>query len=786
MDFGIPPKFNQTDILAEFELLQQQLTAVPAKSDVAAATCRASLAAEAFRFAQSPPDTRSFSLTREHIKLLKELRKNPEIVISRPDKGRATVIMSAVEYRAKMMVILNDTTKFCRLGPCDGYDHTANIDTKLSKYLLFLSKSHQITQYEHDRLAPTGSTRPRMYGLPKIHKKNIPLRPILSMSSSPQYKISKWLCAMLQTVLTLYNRHCVKDTFEFVDKIRKSKFESCGYMCSYDVVSLFTNVPLRETIDICAAALYHNKSVTPPDLNESEFVKLMLMVTSGVEFSFDNVMYKQLDGVAMGSPLGPVLANIFVGFCESSIPPSLWPSVYYRFVDDVFCHDEDQETCENFLTTLNGLHPALKFTAEGERDGVISFLDVNITRNNDTKGLDMTVYRKPTFTGLYIPWGSYTPTKSKVHLVKALVYRAHRICSPHLLQEELRRLTSILTNNGYPSSLLTKLINNKPITQDPKPFGPDRCPVVLRLPWVGAGSARVEKEVRNIVCSSYPCVKLYLVFGTTRAFSVKKDVLPTLSRSNLIYFFQCRECEDRYVGRTLQHLGARIRQHVPLGLVPVDARGTRPRRGRPPKCAVQSDTGTPLSASSVDVRMRASASTGGELDPSQTSVRKRGRPSRKPPNVTPELTDTGRVTRSKVKRRGTGDLNTSVLEVTTTINKRKRGRPRSQTKTTMNSKDVGGVNKPNGREQRQTSKVTELNDRTSSIKRHLSGSANCRELYSDDVFSVLTRGRSKLHLAVLEALYIRKLDPELCVQKENVLSLQLFGVTPRESVTSAS
>ena len=67
---------------------------------------------------------------------------------------------------------------------------------------------------------------------------------------------------------------------------------------------------------------------------------------------------------------------------------------------------------------------------------------------------------------------------------------------------------------------------------------------------------------------------------------------------------------------------------------------------------------------------------------------------------------------------------------------------------------------------------------------HLSGSASCRKLYSDDIFSILTRGRSKLHLAVLEALYIRKLDPELCVQKENVLSLQLFGVTPRESVTS--
>ena len=121
-----------------------------------------------------------------------------------------------------------------------------------------------------------------------------------------------------------------------------------------------------------------------------------------------------------------------------------------------------------------------------------------------------------------------------------------------------------------------------------------------------------------------------------------------------------------------------------------------------------------------------------------------GRPSRKPPNVTLELIDTGRVTRSKVKRWSTGDLNTSIMEVTTTINKRKRGRPRSETKTAMKSTktdmkstDVGGVecvdrsnqpNKPNGREQRQASKVKKLSDRTSSIKRHLSGSASCRKL----------------------------------------------------------
>ena len=77
MDFGIPLRFRKTDILAEFELLHQQLSSIPAKSDIAAGSCRALLAAEAFRFAQLPPDTRSFTLSREHMKVINELRKNP-------------------------------------------------------------------------------------------------------------------------------------------------------------------------------------------------------------------------------------------------------------------------------------------------------------------------------------------------------------------------------------------------------------------------------------------------------------------------------------------------------------------------------------------------------------------------------------------------------------------------------------------------------------------------------------------------------------------------------------
>ena len=101
-------------------------------------------------------------------------------------------------------------------------------------------------------------------------------------------------------MINKYSSHCVKDSFTFCDKLKSSQLPVDGFMCSFDVVSLFTNVPLVEVIDICANVLYSNECVGDAQLSESSFRKLMKLVTSGVEFSFDNYMYRQADGVAMG------------------------------------------------------------------------------------------------------------------------------------------------------------------------------------------------------------------------------------------------------------------------------------------------------------------------------------------------------------------------------------------------------------------------------------------------------------------------------------------------------
>ena len=91
------------------------------------------------------------------------------------------------------------------------HDNTAKNEQKLQKRLLDLANQNILARDVYDRVRPTGSQRPRMYGLPKTHKEDIPLRPILSMIGSSQHELAKWLAEILAPVLKLYSSYSVKD-----------------------------------------------------------------------------------------------------------------------------------------------------------------------------------------------------------------------------------------------------------------------------------------------------------------------------------------------------------------------------------------------------------------------------------------------------------------------------------------------------------------------------------------------------------------------------------------------
>ena len=229
------------------------------------------------------------------------------------------------------------TRRSSRSSETAAHDGTARIERSLQEALRKLRNAGEISDEVYQDIRPTGSVRPRLYGVAKVHKDGTPLRPILSMYGSPQHVTAQWLARVLKLVQMRYSKHTVKDSFTFVEMIRQTTVPPSAHMCSFDIKSLFTNVPLEETIDICVNQLY-NSDLQKPALTEKSFRKLIQKVTAGVEFSFNDIMYQQVDGVAMGSPLGPVLANIFVGYHEERLSIDNRKSLllYCRYVDDTF------------------------------------------------------------------------------------------------------------------------------------------------------------------------------------------------------------------------------------------------------------------------------------------------------------------------------------------------------------------------------------------------------------------------------------------------------------------
>ena len=178
---------------------------------------RARLSDLAYAYSGSPIDHSDFILHREHFQALKSLWSNNDIFITKPDKGSGVVILNKKGLHQKMGKILLDKEKFEKLDDVETQDKAAKLERKLQKRLLELVNSKVLTNEVYDRIIPTGSQRPQMYGLPKIHKPNVPLRPTLSMIGSAQHELAKWLSEVLDPVLQKYSKHCIKDSFTFAE-----------------------------------------------------------------------------------------------------------------------------------------------------------------------------------------------------------------------------------------------------------------------------------------------------------------------------------------------------------------------------------------------------------------------------------------------------------------------------------------------------------------------------------------------------------------------------------------
>ena len=165
-------------------------------------------------------------------------------------------------------------------------------------------------------------------------------------------------------------------------------------------------------------------------ISKNDFRDLLNLATKESFFRFSNKFYIQVDGVAMGSPLGPMLADIFLSPHEENwlnkCPIEFKSSFYRRYVDDIFVLFESPESAHSFCQYMPSKHQNINFTVEQENIGPLSFLDVKICRKNGK--FVTSVYRKPTFSGVFTNYESFIPTYQKRGLLHALLHRSFSIC----------------------------------------------------------------------------------------------------------------------------------------------------------------------------------------------------------------------------------------------------------------------------------------------------------------------------------------------------------------------
>ena len=403
-----------------------------------------------------------------------------------------------------------------------------------------------------------------MYGLAKVHKSGVPLRPVVSMVGTPQYQLSKYLDKLIRPYMS--NKYSVSSTYDLIDKMNKLSVSNHTYMVSYDITSLFTNVPVQETIDIICNTVCHQ----PGFPYNHKDLKTLLTIANESIFVFSSKLYKQIDGISMGNPLAPLLAEFFMGYLEDKVfntNSQFYPQYYFRYVDDTLCFFDNESHANEFLTFLNTIHPNIRFTIEKSVQSSIPFLDIKLTIVDNL--INTEVFRKPTFTACLLNFKSIVPRQWKIALIKTLVYRAYRLSSSwSAFDNEIKILKDILTFNNFPywwlerhvRAFLNAIYSGSYNHRDRE----DNNYIVIKIPYYGYPSFLLKRRINRILRQFHNTkVKICFTIRRLRTVFPIKDKTPTYLQSSIIYKFECSgDPNISYVGETGRQVIRRVKDHA--------------------------------------------------------------------------------------------------------------------------------------------------------------------------------------------------------------------------------
>ena len=244
----------------------------------------------------------------EEFKAINNLKKDKTRVVMKADKGNCFVVMDRTSYDEKMDSILSDreTYEIVNKPPFK------KIERELNARLLRLNKEQKLDNSTYRKLRSTDATPPAIRGSVKHHKPGNPLRPIVSCIGSALYNTSRFLTDIL-TPLQNSNGFSVSNSSQFINKITNTTIADDELLVSFDVVSLFTAIPVEKACELIRTKL--ETDITLPsrtNLTIDDIISLLDFTLSNSFFTYKNTTYKQIHGCAMGSPVSPVIANLYM------------------------------------------------------------------------------------------------------------------------------------------------------------------------------------------------------------------------------------------------------------------------------------------------------------------------------------------------------------------------------------------------------------------------------------------------------------------------------------------
>ncbi|XP_072380769.1 uncharacterized protein [Diabrotica undecimpunctata] len=486
----------------------------------------------------------------------------------------STVIMYNEEYLTLSSRLLEDDHYYKPLSR----DPTPTFTTKINNFITKLKKDKLLDQNIAKLLHSYNGYAPRFYCLPKIHKPQLCMRPIVSSINAPNGNIANFLTNILTKAYDADNQFNITASFKFANFINDFKLPEGYMLVSFVVLSLFSNLPLS----VVLTSIHKHWDIIQPSspISWEVFSDLLKLVFETNYLIFNNQFHLQIFGTPMGSSISSILVNFVLDDLVENRLHSLTFHVPFvkRYVDDLILAlppDKVQSTLSHF----NAYDPHLQFTCELESHDSIAFLDMRIMRGCDLR-LSTSWYRKEMASNRFLNYHSCHAMRYKYNLVQALSFRVHRLTHPSHRRDSLNLLKSILLQNSYPLYVINKFLfstsytlSRHSLTDNSQVQGhPD---ISIGTPENDSHSVpsshiryyslpyfpHLTEKLAKLLTLATVKIGVKNVRSVGKLFSKTKTPLNPLEKINVVYNIPCMDCNLCYIGQTRRSLKGRLTSH---------------------------------------------------------------------------------------------------------------------------------------------------------------------------------------------------------------------------------